>query len=79
MNQLSLFDNWQFCFEEGNCLKETFSGSFSGAFGAKGKNMGLQRGCCSCYILSLTSDPVHISSLRFYSLDNFMLMSNYNS
>ena len=74
---ITIFDNWQFRpSEAANVLKKHFQVHSLEAFGALGKNMGVTAaGAALAYIQSLTSDPLsHISSLRFYSLDNFMLL-----
>jgi DNA mismatch repair protein MutS len=72
---ITIFDAWQFRpAEAASLLKKHFRVHSLEAFGAQGKGLGTTAaGAALAYVQSLTHDPLsHISSLRYYSLENFM-------
>ena len=72
---LSIFDSWQFRPSEAAAiLKKHFQVHSLEAFDAQGKTAGATAaGAALAYVQSLQQTPLtHISSLRYYSLSNFM-------
>lgn len=72
---ISIFDTWQFQVSEAtHILKKHFGVSSLEAYGAHNKNIGATAaGAALAYVQSLYNVPLkHISSLRYYSLSNYM-------
>lgn len=72
---VSIFESWQFQVSEANqTLKKHFGVSSLEAFGAHNKSLGATAaGAAIAYVQGLYSSPLkHISSLRYYSLSQYM-------
>lgn len=72
---ISVFDSWQFQMSEAHAvLKKHFKVSSLESFDAHNKAFGATAaGAALAYVQSLYSSPLsHISSLRYYSLSNYM-------
>lgn len=72
---ISIFETWQFQVSEASLiLKKHFGVSSLEAYGAHNKNIGATAaGAALAYVQGLYNAPLkHISSLRYYSLSNYM-------
>lgn len=72
---ITIFDNWQFQPSEAKAiLKKHFKVSSLEPYGANNRSNGATAaGACLAYVMSLYQVPLdHISSLRYYSLSEYM-------